>query len=170
MQLIEAKIDDEATLQLLRTILLSHNAETGKGIPLGNVTSQLFANIYLHELDWFMKQALGIKYYLRYCDDFVVVSTDKAYLESLVSPIRQFLATDLKLELHPNKISIRTWRQGVDFLGYVLRPCAVTPRTKTRRRMLTRVNENNLSSYLGVCSHANAYHLAQTVMLLAWKR
>lgn len=168
MKQIESKVDDEQTLQLLRTILLSHNAETGKGIPLGNVTSQLFANIYLHELDWFMKQTLGIKSYLRYCDDFVVVSTDRFYLQSLITPIRQFLMNELKLELHPTKVSIRSWDQGVDFLGYVLRPHATSIRTKTKRRMLIRVTDDNLSSYLGVCSHANGYKLSQLVATIAW--
>lgn len=170
MRHIESRVDDERTLQLLRTILLSHNAETGKGIPLGNVTSQLFANIYLHELDWFMKQTMGIKYYLRYCDDFVVVSTDGNYMASLIEPIKQFLAENLKLELHPNKVSICSWNQGVDFLGYVLRPHATTLRTKTKRRMLSRVNGNNISSYLGICSHANEYELSQVVKLLAWNK
>lgn len=130
VRLIEARIGDVKTLQLLRTILRSHGADAGKGIPLGNVTSQLFANIYLHELDWFMKQKLGIKYYLRYCDDFAIIPTDKPYLQSLIEPIRQFLATELKLELHPVKVSIRPWSQGVDFLGYVLRPKATSIRRK----------------------------------------
>ena len=170
MRQAEARIDDEQTLELLRTILLSHNAETGKGIPLGNVTSQLCANIYLHELDWFMKQTIGVKYYLRYCDDFVVVSTDKDYLISLIEPIERFLAETLKLELHPSKVSIRSWGQGIDFLGYVLRPNATTLRTKTKRRMLSKVNSNNLSSYLGMCSHANQYELSQVVKLLAWNK
>jgi retron-type reverse transcriptase len=170
MERIEAKIDDGQTLELLRTILLSHNAETGKGIPLGNVTSQLFANIYLHELDWFMKQTLGIKHYLRYCDDFVVVSTDKAYLQSLIEPTRQFLMNTLKLELHPTKLSIRSWDQGIDFLGYVLRPYATSIRTKTKRRMLARVSQDNLSSYTGVCSHSNGYRLTQIVALIAWQK
>lgn len=168
MKQIESRIHDEQTLELLRTILLSHGAELGKGIPLGNVTSQLFANIYLHELDWFMKQTMGIKHYLRYCDDFVVVSTDKAYLQSLIEPVGQFLADYLKLELHPNKVSIHSWNQGVDFLGYVLRPYAISIRTKTKRRMLARATENNVSSYLGVCSHANAYELSQVVSIIAW--
>ncbi len=169
MRHIEANIDDEQTLELLRTILLSHNAETGKGIPLGNVTSQLFANIYLHELDWFMKQTLGIKHYLRYCDDFVIVSIDRFYLQSLIEPIRQFLMNALKLELHPTKLSIRSWDQGIDFLGYVSRPYATSIRTRTKKRMLARVTEDNLSSYLGICSHANGYRLSQVVRLVAWQ-
>lgn len=170
MRHIEARIDDEQTLELLRTVLLSHNAENGRGIPLGNVTSQLFANIYLHELDWFIKQTMCIRYYLRYCDDFVVVSTYKDYLTSLIEPIKQFLAENLKLELHPNKVSIRSWNQGIDFLGYVLRPNATTLRTKTKRRMLSRVNGNNVSSYLSICAHANEFELSQIVKLLAWDK
>jgi len=170
MRLIEKRVGGEQALELMRTVILSHGAETGKGIPLGNVTSQLFANIYLHELDWFMKQTLGIKHYLRYCDDFVIVSTDKAYLESLVEPIRKFFDVHLKLELHPHKVSIRSWHQGIDFLGYILRPYATTIRTKTKRRMLKRINENNSSSYLGICTHANEFNLSEVLKLIAWNR
>lgn len=170
LRLITRCIEDDATLELIRTIILSHGAETGKGIPLGNVTSQLFANIYLHELDWFMKQTLGIRHYGRYCDDFVVVSTDQAYLESLIDPIRTFLRTELHLDLHPHKVEIRSWDQGVDFLGYVLRPYATTLRGKTRQRMIAQVTEQNISSYLGLCGHANAYRLSQIVRVSAWRR
>lgn len=170
LMLLARHIKDEEILELLRSIILSHGAETGKGIPLGNVTSQLFANIYLHELDWYMKQTLGVTWYGRYCDDFVVISTDKGYLIELVEVVRRFLAETLQLELHPDKVSIRSWRQGVDFLGYVLRPHTVTLRTKTRRRATQRTNENNLSSYLGLCSHAQAYRLSLVLQLIAWQR
>lgn len=168
--LITRHIQDESILELIRTALLSYNPETGKGIPLGNITSQLFANIYLHELDWFMKQTLGAKYYARYCDDFVVVSPDKVYLENLIEPIREFLQTVLELDLHPNKVQIRSWQQGIDFLGYVLRPYTTTLRSKTRRRMMARANENNISSYMGLCSHADAYRISRIVQLVAWDR
>jgi RNA-directed DNA polymerase len=170
MHFIEKRIDDERTLELLRTIVLSHGEETGRGIPLGNVTSQLFANIYLHELDWFMKQTLGIKHYLRYCDDFVIISTDEDYLNSLIEIVRKFLAGQLKLELHPNKVSISSWDQGIDFLGYVSRPYATSICTKTKRRMFARINDDNISSYLGICMHANAYRLSQVAQLRAWSR
>lgn len=168
LSLIARRIQDDVVLELIRTIILSHGAETGKGIPLGNISSQLFANIYLHELDWFMKQTLGVKQYIRYCDDFVIVSQDRTHLEKLITPIRNFLKTELQLDLHPSKVSIRSWRQGVDFLGYVLLPHATVVRTKTQRRVHSRVNANNYSSYLGVCSHANAYRLSQTVRNIAW--
>ncbi len=115
-----------------------------------------------------MKHTLGIKHYLRYCDDFVIVGTDKIYLESLIEPVRHFLLTKLKLELHPAKLSIRSWDQAIDFLGYVSRPYVTSIRTKTKKRMLARVNQDNLSSYLGVCSHADSYRLSQVVKLIAW--
>ncbi len=170
LSLIAATVKDEAVLELIRSIILSHGSEIGRGIPLGNVTSQLFANIYLHELDWFMKQTLGVRQYIRYCDDFVVVSPDKEYLERLVNPIGIFLQSSLRLDLHPNKVTISSWDRGVDFLGYALRPHATTLRAKTRQRMMARVAEHNLSSYLGLCSHANAYHLSRVVRVSAWRR
>ncbi len=170
MGLITRHVHDEAILELVRTVLLSHGAEVGRGIPLGNITSQLFANVYLHELDWFVKQHLRVAQYIRYCDDFVVVSTDRTYLLSLIAPIRQFLHTHLMLDLHPKKVTIRSWPQGVDFLGYVLRPQVVTLRTKTRRRMTSKVTKHNLSSYMGLCTHAQAYHLSQMLQTIAWER
>lgn len=170
LRLIARRVENDEILELIRTIILSHGAATGTGIPLGNITSQLFANIYLHELDWFMKQTLSVKRYARYCDDFVVVSTDRIYLQNLIAPISRSLQTELQLDLHPTKVSIGSWDQGVDFLGYILRPHATTLRAKTRRRMLARATKQNLSSYLGLCSHAEAYHLSQIVRLSAWQR
>lgn len=161
-------MQDESIRELLRTVLLSHGAETGRGLPLGNITSQLFANVYLHELDWFMKQELRVNYYARYCDDFVVVARDSDYLHSLIGPIETYLREALRLELHPHKVSIRAWDQGIDFLGYVVKPHAVLLRTKTRRRMLARVNADNVSSYLGLCSHADAYRLQQIIKTKVW--
>ena len=170
LRLIARRVENDDVLELIRTIIMSHGASTGTGIPLGNITSQLFANIYLHELDWFMKQTLGVKRYARYCDDFVVVSTDKSHLQSLIAPISSFLQHELQLDLHPTKVSIGSWQQGIDFLGYVLRPYATTLRSKTKRRMLARATEYNLSSYLGLCGHADAHHLSQVVKLVAWQR
>lgn len=170
LALIEKQVSDETTLELLRAVIMSHGAEIGKGIPLGNVTSQLFANIYLHELDWFVKHHLGIRWYLRYCDDFILIAPDKAYLATLIEPIAYFLALQLRLELHPNKVTIRPWPQGIDFLGFVSTPHATLIRTKTKRRMLAKVGERNLSSYLGICSHACAYRTSETLRLIAWKR
>ncbi len=170
VRLIERHIVDESVLQLVREIILSHSAENGKGIPLGNVTSQLFANIYLHELDWFLKQTLGVRYYARYCDDFLIVSIDKAYLEGLIPQISDFCSLQLGLSLHPSKVTIRSWQQGIDFLGYVVKSHAIVLRTKTCRRAAKRVSAKNISSYTGLCAHASAFEFVEDLKNIAWKR
>ncbi len=80
--------------------------------PLRNATSQLFTNVYLHELDDFIKQEHRERYYLRYCDDFIILSNDKNHLESLIFPIREFLVKKLQLDLHPKKLIIRKFTPG----------------------------------------------------------
>lgn len=162
--ILRQRINDEKVLALLQEIIQSLPSDSLKGIPLGNLTSQLFANIYLHEFDWFVKNILREKFYLRYCDDFIILGTDRQHLLSLVPHLTDFLQTRLALTLHPNKIKIRSWRQGVDFLGYVLKPHCTVLRHRTKLRMLRRVDENNLSSYMGLCRHANEHRLKQLLI------
>lgn len=168
-ELIKKKVKDEAVLDLVNEIIESFHVDTNKGIPIGNLTSQLFANVYLHELDRFVKYDLRVKYYIRYCDDFVILSDDVVYLRSVCSKISEFLEKELKLSFHEDKITIRKLRQGVDFLGYVVLPYHTVLRTKTKKRMLVRVDEENLSSYLGILKHCDGYKLAENVVLLAEK-
>jgi retron-type reverse transcriptase len=163
LQLLGLRIHDQQTLSLLSEIIRSYSIETGYGIPLGNLTSQLFANVYLHELDHFVKQNLRKKYYLRYCDDFIILSESRQHLENLIFQIDLFLTERLSLHLHPNKVFIRTFGQGIDFLGYVLMPHATVLRTKTVRRMLQKIDTGNAASYLGVSGHADAYELEQVL-------
>ena len=118
----------------------------------------------MHELDWFVKKQLKVKYYFRYCDDFIIVDTDRDKLLSLVDPLSEFLNECLDLHIHPQKISLRSWNQGVDFLGYVSKPHCTLLRTKTRKRMLAKVDSHNLPSYLGLCSHAIAYRLKRLIL------
>lgn len=141
-----------------------------RGLPLGNLTSQLFGNIIMNEFDQFVKHRLRIKQYVRYTDDFVIVSEDPAELLLLVRPMQDFLETQLGLRLHPDKIEIRKYRQGVDFLGYMLLPHHRQLRTKTRRRLVGRVSQKNLPSYLGVLDHATNYRLTQRVNKLVEDR
>lgn len=127
--LLRKKIWDEDILWLLLEIIESNS----KGIPIGNLTSQLFANIYLNELDHFVKRELKERYYIRYMDDFLILGTDKRHLAVQKEKIREFLKDMLKLELHPRKAEIFPIRElsasngtgsisrGLDFLGYVLR-------------------------------------------------
>lgn len=141
-----------------------------KGLPLGNVTSQLFANVYLNEFDQFIKHTIKAKYYIRYCDDFVIVSYDREYLESLISQISYFFQENLKLSLHTRKVEIRKFPQGIDFLGYVVLPHYKVLRTSTKQRILRKmkgeISENSKQSYLGILSHCKGYKIAQKIKLL----
>lgn len=176
-QLISRKIKDDDVLRLVRMIIASFEISAGKGLPLGNVTSQLFANIYLNELDQFMKHELKAHYYIRYCDDFVVVDTNKDRLERLIPKIRAFLECRLKLELHPNKVSMRKLSHGIDFLGYVVLPHYRVLRTKTKRRILKKIKElrrefdnrsidkerflRSLQSYAGMLTHCRGLRIGK---------
>jgi hypothetical protein len=150
-------------MNLIKEIISSHGRESERGIPLGNLTSQLFANVYLHELDWYVKHTLRKLHYIRYCDDFIILSEDRVHLLGLVPVLANFLTAHLKLTIHPDKILIRTWEQGVDFLGYVIKPTCILLRTKTKNRMLKQIGLHNLTSYMGVCSHAASYEVQQLI-------
>lgn len=160
------------------------SSSNSKGVPIGNLTSQLFANIYLNELDQFVKHKLKVWYYARYTDDFVIISESREYLESLLPPIEEFLKIKLELKLHPDKISIRKFHQGIDFLGYVILPHHRQLRTKTRRRIFKKLRRridqynrreitedtltSSLQSYLGVLSHADSFQLSQEIKNQFW--
>jgi retron-type reverse transcriptase len=163
LELIQRRIQNPDTIQLLQKIVHSFKTKDGKGLPIGNVTSQLFANIYLNELDWFIKYKLKIRHHLRYCDDFVILNADSRRLLDAVGRIQDFLNSKLKLSLHPNKVIIRKYNQGIDFLGYVVRPYCTTLRTKTKNRMLRKVSTKNLTSYLGILKHCAGYKLEKKV-------
>ncbi|MFA6330374.1 MAG: reverse transcriptase/maturase family protein [Candidatus Micrarchaeia archaeon] len=114
--ILARRIPDERLLRLLSRIISSMPGP--KGIPIGNLTSQLFANVYLNELDRFAKHSLRSKFYVRYMDDFVFLSPSKAELHGFKRQVRKFLADSLALELHPRKAEIFPVRDGVDFVGY----------------------------------------------------
>ncbi|MFA5736997.1 MAG: reverse transcriptase/maturase family protein [Candidatus Paceibacterota bacterium] len=145
-----------------------HSTKLGLGLPLGNLTSQLLVNIYMNEFDQFVKHKLKVKYYIRYADDFVIMSTDKKYLENTLLEINGFLQSYLKLNLHPEKVYIKTLASGVDFLGWVNFPNHRVLRTATKRRMFKRIKEMNgkqetVQSYLGLFSHGNNFKLQEKV-------
>lgn len=162
--LIGKKITDRKSLELIRQIVCSFEVSPGKGLPLGNVTSQLFANIYLNKLDKFVKHKLKQKYYIRYCDDFIILSPDKSELFLTLRYIVIYLKSVLNLDLHPNKIYIRKISQGVDFLGYVSLPHRTVLRTKTRRRIMRLVDTKNMSSYFGLLSHCRGRKIKREIL------
>jgi len=183
LKILAERIKDQDFLNLLEKIIDSFysdqtiNSANKKGIPIGNLTSQFFSNIYLNELDQYVKHKLKVKYYLRYADDFVFISHDRTYLLNLINPIQKFLKWKLDLELHPTKIIMSKFSSGVDFLGYIIFPKHILPRTKTKRRLLKKIKEKikqfkagnitreslnqTIQSYYGFLIHANSYKFKQ---------
>lgn len=140
---IGKKIKDKKALGLLRNIIESF----APGIPLGNLTSQLFSNIYLNPFDHFVKEKLRPDFYIRYCDDFLIVSKSPEDLKEILKKVEKYLAFNLKLTLHPNKIKIRRFSWGIDWLGYVLYPGYRVLRPRTQRRMDKKIKKA-VSDYL----------------------
>ncbi len=141
IKIIQEKITCERTINLIRLIL--NNLDGDRGMPLGNLTSQFFANVYLNELDYFAKHKLKAKYYIRYADDFVILSRDNEWLKSILPNISNFLQDKLELQLNPNKISIKTLASGVDFLGWVHFLDHRILRNNTKRRMFRNIKKKN---------------------------
>jgi retron-type reverse transcriptase len=169
LYILEQYIHDTDILALLSDIIGGFESTAkGKGLPLGNLTSQLLVNIYMNEFDQFVKHKLKAKYYVRYADDFVFLSDDKTWLESILPKVADFLETRLKLSLHPDKVFMKTLASGVDFLGWVHFPRHRVIRTATKKRMWKRIaeadgKEETVQSYLGLFSHGNAKKLADDV-------
>jgi retron-type reverse transcriptase len=168
--ILRRDIQDQKILSLLENVISSFSAaDTSKGLPLGNLTSQLLVNVYMNEFDHFAKQRLRIKHYVRYADDFVVLSSDKQKLEAILTEFRSFLRYKLKLEIHPNKVSIETFASGVDFLGWVHFPNHTILRTATKRRMIVKMNksesESTRQSYLGMLQHGDTHELKKRILL-----
>lgn len=190
LEIISRRIKDPDAFSLIRQIIGSFSSEFSKdreikGAPIGNLTSQLFSNIYMNELDQFIKQKLRIKYYVRYADDFTITHQNEDYLFRVKDQISEFLSSELKLSLHPDKVEIRKYRQGVDFLGYVALPEATILRAKVRRRIFKKLHHlvqrfkqgqiaeekilRSFDSYLGVLSHADSYKLEQELRQKLWE-
>lgn len=174
-EILTRYISDKDILQLLSEIINSFHAPNNiyamadieKGLPLGNLTSQLLVNIYMNEFDQFMKRELKVKYYIRYADDFVVLQNNKIDLESILPKISGFLEKKLKLQLHPDKVFVKTLASGVDFLGWVHFPYHRVLRTSTKRRMLKNIKNNrkieSVQSYLGLLKHGDTYKLRKII-------
>ncbi|MBI2086976.1 MAG: group II intron reverse transcriptase domain-containing protein [Candidatus Zambryskibacteria bacterium] len=156
-------IPDENINWLLFQIIESFHTAPGKGLPLGNLTSQLLVNIYMNEFDQFVKHKLKAKHYIRYADDFVFFSQNKSELEVFIRYIVHFLQSELKLKLHPDKVFIKTLSSGVDFLGWVHFPDHRVLRTVAKRRMLKNISQKSTASYQGMLKWGNAYKLVKKI-------
>lgn len=117
LSILMEKITDSRTIWLIKKILNNYGS-ISKGMPLGNLTSQFFANVYLNKLDWFVKHKLKVKYYLRYVDDFVILDCNKEKLVNYKLQIDEFLKSKLNLQLHKDKSKIYHLGDSMTFLGF----------------------------------------------------
>ncbi len=154
--------------------------ELRKGLPIGNLTSQLFANIYLNELDHFVKEMLKEKYYARYMDDFLIIHHQKSHLIEIRDRVSEFLQDKLKLHLHPKKITIKNVKAGVPFVGYRLFYDHTLIRGNTLRHLQRKYSKRlklfqqgkisaqelrmSQASVRGHLKHADAHHLCSSMM------
>ncbi|OIO53019.1 hypothetical protein AUJ46_06380 [Candidatus Peregrinibacteria bacterium CG1_02_54_53] len=206
----EMRFDEELVMRLLRLIIFSDptkdcivrgsrhdwrhlprtkslfHAAQGKGLPIGNLTSQLFGNVYLNDFDHFVKQKLRCRFYGRYVDDFVIVHENREYLRSLVPSIRDELMTTLSLELHPDKIYLQHYTKGVRFLGTVIKPHRTYVHSRTKNGFFGAIDRWNtifaknggafspeesecftacMNSYLGMLRHYSTYKLRRKMLM-----
>lgn len=180
LSIIAKRVKDDGVLWLAKIILDNNPYDTiGKGMPLGNWTSQFFANVYLNELDQFVKNTLGVKYYIRYVDDFVIIHPYKTTLQEYERKIKTFLQ-GLKLDLHPHKCAITRLCQGVSFLGYRCFYHHKLVRQRNQRKIHNKLNElldsyemrtadasdvlESVHGWNAYAMHGNTYHLRQRLM------
>lgn len=147
----------------------------GLALPIGNLTSQLFSNVYLNPFDQFVKRDILCRHYGRYVDDSVQIDPDRQWLISQVPREREFLHDELGLQLHMGKLHIREIHKGVEFLGAFIKPYRdyVSRSTFERiRRNIANLDmrdeakaQRTIDSYLGILSHTASYRLAQSIGL-----
>jgi len=154
------------------------------GLPIGNLTSQVFANFYLNFFDHFIKHDLKLRYYGRYVDDFVIVHKDKEYIESVIPKIRTFLSDKLFLTLHPDKIYLQHYSKGVKYLGSVIKPNRIYIANRTKGNFYDSIIRHNqvaeshkpdraelqqiqcsINSYLGIMVHYKSYNIRKYYLL-----
>jgi retron-type reverse transcriptase len=165
---------------------LFHSAP-GCGVPIGNLTSQVFSNIYLHDMDCYIRYTLGMNYYVRYVDDFIVIHEDRQRLLHLVEQLKTYLVKEVGLQLHPHKIYLQHYTVGVQFLNACLRPHRLYIRNRTKQQLQQTIRQWNvyferlmerqpskekllscrsqLNSYLGLLIHQDTWSLRQKLVL-----
>ncbi|MFH0853099.1 MAG: reverse transcriptase/maturase family protein [bacterium] len=172
LQVLARYLPDQNILWLLENVIDSFDTKPGVGLSLGNLTSQLFVNVYMNEFDQFVKQKMRWKHYIRYADDFAFLSDDRTVLAAMLPMVDDYLVATLQLQLHPDKVFIKTLASGVDFLGWVHFLNHRVLRTTARWRMMARIKEHGtpetVQSYLGLLQHGNTYRLEQEVRNAEW--
>ena len=172
LDILKRKIKDKDSLWLIQEILYAQKRE--KGLEIGNYTSQMFANIYLNEIDQYIKHKLKIKYYFRYLDDSVILLKTKSEAKQALEQIKKFLKENLELELN-KKTQIFKSKQGVNFCGYKINEYRLKIRDKGKRKLKKKVRKlteqikqgkitnkeahKYLAGHMGYIKIANTYNL-----------
>ena len=177
---IRRTIKDERVLWLWDLLIDRFNEDTGRGIPIGSLISQLSANIYLNPLDHFIKECIGAEFYVRYMDDFIIISDDKRKLWDILADIKWFVECQLKLKLNP-KTKIYPASRGIDFAGYRIFTDYLLPRKRNvkaaklrfkdiswkyrhGRASIEDVNCRVASFMIGYCKHCKAMRSANSTL------
>jgi len=152
LKILGRRIKDKTTMRLLKEIIFSYTTVAGRrvGMPIGNLTSQIFANIYLNELDRFVKHELKVKVYLRYGDDFVIVGRNLERLKEVRFAVSCFLVDEMKLQVNTKSDRIMKVTHGLWFLGVKLWPFSRSLNSRNQRRIVERLQAKNISSYSGI--------------------
>ena len=151
--IIRRKIKCKLTLNLLDEII-----DSTKGIPIGNYLSQYFGNLYLSNFDHYCKEVLKCRYYFRYCDDIVILDSNKEYLHNCFIEINKYLSNNLRLTVKDNWQVFPIEDRGIDFLGYVFYPTHTLLRRNMSKRF-TKCKERSKASYKGWLNYANCHNL-----------
>lgn len=177
LEILSRRIKDKKFLNLIKIILENHKGEAkGTGMPLGNLTSQFFANLYLGELDNFAKHELHVKYYIRYVDDFVILGTDAAQIEKWQIQISMFLSEKLHLTLHPQKTKIIPLSSGVQLVGLrIFKHHKLLKKSNVKRiwKRIARLKDTDkehirlsMAGWEGYARTANTYKLRKRINLM----
>lgn len=141
----------------------------GLGLPIGNLTSQLFSNVYMNQFDQYIKRTIGCRHYGRYVDDAVIIDPDREWILQQVPLIRSFLHDNLGLDMHMGKLRITDVRHGVEFLGMFIKPHRTYISNKTIRRVRRKIANEGLTtrsiqSYRGIFSHASSHRILTSLI------
>jgi retron-type reverse transcriptase len=179
IEIIKGKIKDRRLINLIE-IIIRNGGENGKGLPIGNLTSQFFANVYLDRFDHYIKDELGIKYYVRYMDDIVIFANDKRKLKEISAELRNFLNEELSLDMKTNATYINKRINGVTFLGKRIFPNIIRIKNENLKRSIKRIerreNEHiegkidetklcqSVESIIGMMKHYNVFEYRKEYM------
>jgi len=156
--LLKRRIKDSGTIRLVTEVISSFSRKNpNTGMPIGNLTSQIFANIYLNELDRFIKHIMKPLHYLRYGDDFIVLDQTPEKLQVIQKETIEFLRKNLSLKVNDKKNLIRKVKHGLEFLGVVVYPDGRKLNTRNLQRIHQKLNLNNISSYYGLVKQHASY-------------